>query len=401
MPDTIYVLDLQVTGAELVTVFDYSGIDSIVVNGIYDPPVEITLGWSLLNGKSMMAGALYFGFDGRWHRLLVNGLVEDASGSDGRDSILGNEYGNRLMGDKTATGPGGDDTLRGGDGNDSVQGGSGADRIYGDGDDDLVLGNDGNDTLYGGTGADTLGGGAGADAMTGGGTAGDTVTYANSDAGVRIDLTLGVTTMGRGGDAEGDQLDGFVNVIGSGFADKLFDTSTQTLPNDGNDNIFYGNNGRDQLFMGGGDDSAFGGNDKDLLLGQLGHDALFGGPSKDRLIGGYGQDSLSGGTGADKFVFKSTLDSAPSTGFRDTITDFLTSERDRIDLSFIDADRSTPGNQAFVLSPDGLHGVAGEVCVVQQGTDLLVMADVNGDGLADIEFLVLNTATLTAADFIL
>ncbi len=401
MPDTIYVLDLQVTGAAQVMVYDDAGIDSIVVNGIYDPPVEISLGWTLLNGRTMMAGAVYFGFDGKWHRFLVNGQVEDASGSNGRDSVLGNEFSNHLMGDRSTAGAGGDDTLRGGSGNDLMQGGSGSDRVFGDADNDRLYGNDGADSLYGGTGADTLEGGAGADELSGGGSVGDTLSYAAATAGVQVYLTFGATTTARGGEAEGDQIDGFLNVIGSRLNDRITDTLGQTVAGGGNDNIFFGNGGRDKLVLGGGNDAAYGGTDNDMVLGMLGNDSLFGGSGKDWIVGGYGQDILSGGAGADRFSFKSPADSSADPALCDRITDFSSAERDRIDLRAFDADRSTVGNQAFTLIDGAFTGTAGELRLTVSGDDLLISADVLGNGMPNFAVLVLNTTTLTEADFIL
>lgn len=401
MPDTIYVLDLQVTGADQVTVFDYSGVDSIVVNGIYDPPVEISLGWTLLNGKAMMATAVYFGFDGRWHRLFVNGVVEDAVGSNGRDSVQGNELANRLSGDRATTGPGGDDTLRGGSGADTVMGGVGADRMYGDADNDQLYGNDGNDAIYGGTGTDTITGGVGADMLSGGGSAGDTLSYARSAAGVQINLTFGAATTGTGGDAEGDLIDGFTNVIGSNFNDRITDTLVQTIADGGNDNVAFGNGGRDRLYLGGGNDVGYGGANSDILMGMLGNDTLFGGNGKDKVAGGYGADVLSGGTGPDMFIYKSTLDSSPLADLGDRITHFRSAEGDRIDLRAIDADRATDWDDAFTLITTAFTGVAGQLCISVSGTDLIVSGDVTGDGTADFAILVLNTATLTTTDFAL
>ena len=401
MPDTIYVLDLQVTGAELVTVNDDGGMDSIVVEGVYDRPVEISLGWTQQNGKAFMAGAMYFGFDGLWHRLLVNGQIEDAAGSNGCDSVFGNEFANRLSGDQAATGAGGDDTLHGGSGNDVVSGGAGDDRLFGDDDDDQLSGDDGVDTVIGGAGSDTVAGGAGADILSGGGSGGDTVAYLASSAGVQVDLTFGAATSGRGGDAEGDVLDGFANVIGSNFADWISDTIAQDLIEGSNANVFSGNGGADKLYLGGGNDSGYGGNGNDIVLGQFGDDALFGGSKKDRLTGGFGQDSMSGGTGADRFIFKSAGESAADAGQADVISDFLSPEGDRIDLRAIDADPMLRGNQAFRLIDTEFHNVAGELLASQSGADLVVAGDIDGDAVADFVLLILNTASLSAADFVL
>lgn len=399
MPDTIYVLDLQVIGAMLVTVNDYSGRDSIVVEGVYDQIVEISLGWSMQGGKATMAGASYFGFDGMWHRLVVNGQVEDACGSNGRDNIFGNEFANLLCGDQVATGPGGDDTLHGGLGDDTVRGGASDDEVFGEADNDQLFGDDGADTVIGGMGDDTVTGGAGADVLSGGGSAGDTLAYAGSSAGVQISLTFGKSTTGKGGDAAGDSVDGFRQVIGSAFKDNIKDTVTQSLGAGANDNAFWGNLGNDKLYLGGGNDTGYGDNGNDFLLGQFGEDMLYGGNNNDRLIGGFGQDTLSGGTGPDRFIFKSAFES--SVDQADVITDFMAAERDRIDLRAIDAVSLQRGNQPFLLIDSDFSGVAGQLRLVASGADLLVQGDVDGDAIADFAILLLNTATLTTADFIL
>jgi serralysin len=401
MPDTVYVLDLQVTGANLVTVNDDGGQDSIVVEGVYDRVVEISLGWAVQSGKAMMAGAAYFGFDGQWHRLVVNGQVEDACGSNGRDNIFGNEFANWLCGDQTATGPGGDDTLHGGFGDDTVLGGAGDDRLFGDADDDQLFGDAGVDTVIGGLGNDTVTGGTGADVLSGGGSGGDTLAYQASTAGVQISLTFGETTTGRGGDAEGDMVEGFLQVLGSDFGDTISDTVMQSLASGANTNAFWGNGGNDKLYLGGGNDTGYGDGGNDILLGHFGDDMLFGGNNKDRLTGGLGQDSLSGGIGADRFIFKSAAESGSEVAFADTIADFMSSEGDRIDLRAIDAVTPQRGNQAFRLIADDFHGKAAELRMVASGADLLVLGDCDGDAVADFALLLLNTARLTAADFIL
>ena len=74
--------------------------------------------------------------------------IENVTGTNFNDSIVGNE------GDNGLQGAGGVDFLDGGAGNDSLRGGSG---------NDTLKGNIGNDLLIGNTGADKLDGGGGAD----------------------------------------------------------------------------------------------------------------------------------------------------------------------------------------------------------------------------------------------
>jgi Ca2+-binding RTX toxin-like protein len=119
-------------------------------------------------------------------------------------------------------------------------------RMYGHGGDDIMVGNGGNDQLYGQDGDDTLDGGAGADHLDGGSntTAGDTLSYAGSSAFVTLNLA---TNTASGGDATGDVISGFENVIGSIFGD--------TLTGDGGNNYIDGNGGNDFILAGAGSDT--------------------------------------------------------------------------------------------------------------------------------------------------
>lgn len=134
---------------------------------------------------------------------------------------------------------------------------------------DVLLGLQGNDTLRGGEGADLLDGGEGLDAAD----------YRNSDDGVTVDLSNGVTL---GGMAEGDVLYSIEKVYGSDFHDSL----TGSAEN----NVLIGYGGNDQLFGLSGNDT---------LRGEDGEDSLFGGAGNDILRGGEGADLLNGGEGMD------------------------------------------------------------------------------------------------------
>ena len=404
MANDIYSIDTLVTGTSTVTITDDgSGIDTIRVNGTYAEVCTFTLAWTTDLGQPTSASGIYYtplgaGFEG--HRLIVNGVIENATGSNSRDFIQGNVLGNLIFGDALASGAGMNDTLWGSSGNDTIFGGAGDDEILGDNDNDLLLGGAGVDTISGGGGIDTVQGGAGADVLSGGSTAGDTLSYAASTAGIQIGLVFGSAVTGSGGDAAGDQITGFANVTGSAHGDRIEDTDKGTIAFGQNDNLFSGGGGRDRLMLGGGNDTALGGNGNDTLLGEVGNDALFGGNNDDYLGGAHGRDSLAGGSGADLFVFKTASDSTTALAGRDTITDFSTGQGDRIDLSQIDAQAGVAGNQAFDLVA-AFTGAAGDLRVKVDGTNLLVLGDINGDKQADFAILVQNTAGLTATDFVL
>lgn len=132
-------------------------------------------------------------------------------------------------------------------------------------------------------------------------------------------------------------------IYGYGGADQVWAMA-------GND-VVYGGAGDDYLMGGEGDDQLFGEDGRDTLQGQYGHDSLDGGAGNDSIWGGTGGDNLRGGTGADTFNFGRAVDSTARTTAEvqaltgdtadvagiDTILDFNAGERDRIDISRIDA----------------------------------------------------------------
>ncbi len=140
----------------------------------------------------------------------------------------------------------------------------------------------------------------------------------------------------------------------------------------------------DTLRGGIGRDKLSGGAGNDALWGGHGDDRLLGGAGNDKLIGGGGADDLFGGAGADTFVFRSWKESTANPIGRDSIFDFSARERDRIDLSGIDANTTKGGNQAFsFIATKAFTGKAGELRYEKAASDTYVYADVNGDRIAD------------------
>ncbi len=393
MANNIYRIDLLTVNGSVTVTDDGTGVDWLEIRGSYSDPTDIRLNYSNAFPASIDATGLFY-TPGVTHRLIVNGLIENVRGCDSADYIIGNEANNRLYGDQD-NGKGGNDTLSGGDGNDSLYGGNANDSLLGGNGNDLMLGGTGNDTISGGDGRDTIEGGAGADSLSGGAQAGDTVSYAGSSAAVRIDISSGLVTTGIGGDAAGDQISSFLNVIGSNHNDILTDMRKGTIAFGYNDNNFSGGRGADQLVMGGGNDTASGGS---------GNDSLFGEDGKDKLIGGLGADLLSGGSAADRFIFGSAADSTANAAGRDTISDFSRSQGDRIDISSLDADlASTATNEAFTFrsAVQGFTGNGAEVTFVSVAGGIKVMADNNADGVADFSIFLQGVATVSAGDFAL
>lgn len=182
------------------------------------------------------------------------------------------------------------------------------------------------------------------------------------------------------GDVNGDGLDDLlVGAPGVGFLD-------------GSAYIIFGQAPTAAVHLKGtsGAQSLVGGEQKDSLSGVGGDDQLWGHGGKDRLAGGAGGDTLAGGSGKDVliggkgddvFAFKALSDSSAKAS--DTIKDL--DAGDRIDLSMIDANAASDGDQAFHLVSAFAHH-AGELTVsysVSKGLTL-VQGDVDGDGMADL-----------------
>lgn len=402
MANDTYIVDQLVTGTLTITVTDDgTGSDWLTVQGVYNLQTDLRLAWSTDNfGNADEAMGLYYFPDNIGHRLVIEGVIENIRGSNGLDYLQGNELANILYGDQTSGGLGDADSVYGYVGDDTIYGGAGNDDIGGGDDNDLMSGGAGVDTISGGGGVDTVIGGAGADVLAGGSTVGDTVSYAGSNAGVRINITHGSTTTGIGGHAAGDQVFGFTNVIGSDHADILRDTVKTAIAFGFNDNHFFGGAGKDRLELGGGNDQGHGGAGDDLVLGEFGNDRLYGDAGVDAIRGGEGADQLYGGADDDRFVFASISESTVTVAGRDTIRDFSRVEADRIDLSLFNVNPGAGG--AFVWrGSQAFTGIAAEVRWKVSGSNVMVLADKNGDGTADLAIVVQNMASLLASDFLL
>ncbi len=203
---------------------------------------------------------------------------------------------------------------------------------------DVLTGDDGDNVIEGGGDDDKLDGGKGT----------DTVSYRHSPSSVTVTIKRSAESSGFKGDAAGDTLKNFENIIGSDYAD--------ILTGDNGDNVIEGGKGGDTLDGGGakdtlsyqgssagvtidlnqgtgdfdalnntiktssggdaaGDkvksgsftdiigspqrDTLSGDNKDNMIRGGGGSDTLSGDSGDDKLIGGPGGDTLNGGTGDD------------------------------------------------------------------------------------------------------
>ncbi|WP_422371000.1 calcium-binding protein [Hoeflea sp.] len=115
--------------------------------------------------------------------------------------------------------------------------------ITGDDDAETIIGSSERDVIEGSAGADTIDGGDGI----------DTLSYANSDAAIRIPLSNGNPL--SGGHADGDRISNIEIIIGSAFGDDMERAGANEL---------HGGGGNDTLVARGNVD-LYGGDDNDLL----------------------------------------------------------------------------------------------------------------------------------------
>jgi Ca2+-binding RTX toxin-like protein len=139
----------------------------------------------------------------------------------------------------------------------------------------------------------------------------------------------------------------------------------------------------------------------DMLHGGNGNETISGLGGPDTLNGGAGADLLIGGAGNDRFVFSNASDIGLAAGSRDVISDF-TSGQDKIDLSGIDANTITAGDQAFsgpLLGGSGVFSSAGQLRYDSAAGVLYG----NTDSDADAEFAIelIGALTLEVADLVL
>ncbi|HEY2875736.1 MAG TPA: peroxidase family protein [Reyranella sp.] len=283
-------------------------------------------------------------------------------------------------GDDNMVGQGGDDVVIGNAGADVISAGDGADLIRGDDGRDMIFAGAGDDQAFGGEQADVIYGDAGADRLFGEG-GNDLITAGAGDdtvfGGAGDDLI--VAEVGDGNDTYfGDDSDGGAGRDTLDLSAATVDVSVQL----GTGALAKGN----------------------VSSSQTGNDTIWGienvntGSGNDAIVASNAVNVMDGGAGNDTFRFLST---AAADG--DTI--LLFEPGDRIDLSGIDADIGTTGNQAFTLVTGASLTGAGQLAVSFEsradGDFTIVQGNVDGNAGADFTIEIaghqdLNNSNVTA-----
>lgn len=218
-----------------------------------------------------------------------------------------------------------------------------------------------NDVLVGNAEANTLNGGAGADSMTGG--AGNDTYYVDNARDKLIESS-------------------------NGGLDRVYSAISLTLANNLENLLLLGDAGAARGTGNALNNTLSGNADNNILSGQNGNDVL---------NGGGGADILTGGRGVDTFEFLALGDMGVGLGGRDVITDFKAAQADKIDLSTVDADTGTGGDQAFAYIGAAAFSAAGQL----RFENGILAGETTGDSVADFEIQLTGVRSFDAAAAIL
>ncbi|HYX15329.1 MAG TPA: ScyD/ScyE family protein [Nostoc sp.] len=185
----------------------------------------------------------------------------------------------------------------------------------------------------------------------------------------------------------------------------IFNKNTVTFLNDLNNNIAGFDNSDDVINGQGGNDiiNALSGND--LLRGGSGDDILISGEGNDTLVGGKDNDIFVGGVGADRFLYNTDAAFARSAIGVDAITDFNSSQGDKIvlDKTTFSNITSAAGTGFNNLSDFEVTNKAGTstAIIVYDSVNGQLFYNPNGNSSGGLFATLSGAPTLTASDFVL
>jgi serralysin len=345
------IYDFALNSHPILCIFDSSGNDTLDLSGdFHSNIIDLRSGaFSSVMGLTNNISIAY------------SCVIENAVGGSGNDVIYGNDAAGSISGGL------GNDNIVGGTGNDVINGGAGADVINGNsgyntidyansqagvtvilaynyatggdaqGDsisnfqaisgsntgDDQLFGDANVNVIYGNGGNDTISGGLGADYLFGG-DGNNTLYYYSSALGVTTYLA---SNYAAGGEAQGDTIANFQNVLGSNTGNDtiLGDTNYNVILGYGGNDIIGGGFGGDYLDGGAGNNGvwyyssaaavtvyllynyAAGGeangdtiyNFQNVYGSNYGNDSLSGDTLSNTILGYGGDDRIDGGAGGD------------------------------------------------------------------------------------------------------
>jgi Ca2+-binding RTX toxin-like protein len=245
-----------------------------------------------------------------------------------------------------------------------------------------ITGTDGDDLLIGGKGDDILNGSAGSDVAIFNSNQADYQISRNKLADGSVQML--VKYIGSGINEGTDTLTNIEMIkFGNNAAVNVADVKDTVVAVD---KTIYGTAGNDKLSTneGGVIDGLAG--DDSIWSGGQGYASLIGGEGNDTLIddSNYGHNTLTGGTGGDTFKFFYKKD--------DVITDFKSSEKDKIDLSYYGFTLLETGTTPFTAEGQLRYNAA---------TNMLEGHTTGTTNTVDFSIKLLGVTAVSVSDFIL
>jgi Ca2+-binding RTX toxin-like protein len=158
---------------------------------------------------------------------------------------------------------------------------------------------------------------------------------------------------------------------------------------------------RDGKFLVMGFENVIGTGKSDDLTGNDSINVIEGEKGNDRITGAKGADELTGGLGADHFIYQLLSDSTAAIRGRDLITDFKQAQKDKIDLSEIDAIPGGAVDRFVFIGEAGFSKTKGELRFERDGDTTFVYADIKGNGKADFAIEFDGSIAFKQGDFLL
>jgi Ca2+-binding RTX toxin-like protein len=177
-------------------------------------------------------------------------------------------------------------------------------------------------------------------------------------------------------------------------------SSSNLITGDSYGNILSGTSGADKIQGLAGNDHLNGGDGNDRVEGGSGNDVLYGGTGNDAVVGGIGKDSMYGDAGSDTFVFTAMADTTVGAN-RDVIRNWDSS--DRLDVTAIDSNAGSSGNQDFVfvgLGTSDRNVAQGQIKYYHYGNNTYVVGNTNGDTAADFQIEIIGKHVISSDDFL-
>jgi Ca2+-binding RTX toxin-like protein len=263
---------------------------------------------------------------------------------------------------------------------------NGSDSITGSLYDDYLMGYDGNDAIFGNSGKDILDGGLGTNTAV---YSGYKSSYTVSKNGSTYSISGGI-----------DGTDTLNNIQYLQFADGVVAIDSVLPPPApiiqpvvSSTPITQNSTEKVSTVPSAGND---------LLTGTIKNDKISGLLGDDTLIGGLGADQLQGHKGADIFKFNDINETGLTAQTRDIITDFKHGDGDKIDLSAIDANEKSTGDQAFTFISGAVFtktNAAGQLRF--DATSHTLYGSTNADNKPEFSIQLNGVSSLVAADFVL